>query len=258
MAKHPAHAAEIAHRFFHELEPVFDSLLDLAAARRPAQNQRRVTQPAGFIPALRFRSLTRFYDRVLATTLKEEKFKRLLVRQANLEPGQRLLDLGCGTATLTVLAKRVVPEVEAIGLDADAEALQIAKQKAAEAGVDVEWHQALAWEASFAAGSFDRIVSSLFFHHLRDADKARTLRTARGWLQPGGELHIADWGQAQDALMRLAFLGVQLLDGFETTSANVRGGLVPFLEEAGFAFAAETHRERTAFGTFSLYRAVAP
>ena len=86
----------------------------------------------------------------------------------------------------------------------------------------------------------------------------QTRLMAREWLKPGGEPHIADWGRAQDALMRLAFLGVQMLDGFETTSANVRGGLVPFLEAAGFPSAAETHHERTVFGTLSLYRAVAP
>ncbi len=58
--------------------------------------------------------------------------------------------------------------------------------------------------------------------------------------------------------MRLAFLGVQLLDGFETTSANVRTDLVPFMEQSGFVGAEETHREMTVFGTLSLYRAENP
>ena len=62
----------------------------------------------------------------------------------------------------------------------------------------------------------------------------------------------------QGKALRIAFFGVQLLDGFETTSANVRRGLVPFLEEAGFESPAETHRERTPFGTLCLYRAAAP
>lgn len=56
--------------------------------------------------------------------------------------------------------------------------------------------------------------------------------------------------------MRFAFLPVQLLDGFETTSESVRGRLVALMREAGFEEVAETHRERTVFGTLSLYRAV--
>ena len=55
--------------------------------------------------------------------------------------------------------------------------------------------------------------------------------------------------------MRLAFLAVQILDGFETTSDSVRGLLPPLMREAGFEEVAETHRERTVFGTLSLYRA---
>ena len=208
-----------------------------------------------YVHALRFRSLTRFYDRVLRATLKEEKFKGLLVEQARVRPGHGVLDLGCGTGTLTILLKQAAPQATVVGLDGDPEALGLAREKAAREGVEIQFHEALAWDAPFETASFDRVVSSLVFHHLTTANKRRTLRKIREWLRPGGELHVADWGRAQDLLMRLAFLPVQLLDGFETTSDNVRGLLVPLIREAGFEEVAETHRERTVFGTLSLYRA---
>ena len=208
-----------------------------------------------YIPALRFRSLTRFYDRLLAATLKEEKFKTLLLRQARVEPGHRVLDLGCGTGTLTLLVKRAVPDATVVGLDADPEVIAIAQRKADAAGVDLEFRRALAWEAPFASGSFDRVLSSLVLHHLTRDGKRRALAKVRDLLAPTGELHVADWGRAQNVWMRLAFFGVQLLDGFESTSDNVREGLVPRMREAGFA-ATETHREMTVFGTLSLYRAM--
>ncbi len=76
-------------------------------------------------------------------------------------------------------------------------------------------------------------------------------------LQPGGEIHIADWGKAQNFLMRIAFLGIQLLDGFETTRDNVQGLLPDFIRAAGFEGVEETHHEMTLLGTLSLYRGTA-
>ncbi len=180
---------------------------------------------AAYLPALRFDWLTRFYDPILRATLKEEKFKRRLLEHAGLRAGHRVLDLGGGTATLTILIKQACPEVEA---------------------------------PPFGPASFDRVVSSLVFHHLTTDRQRRTLEQARALLSPGGELHVADWGQAGDLLMRAASLGVQLLDGFETTSDNVRGRLLSMMRDAGFVSVAETHRERTMLGTLSLYRAMRP
>jgi hypothetical protein len=77
-------------------------------------------------------------------------------------------------------------------------------------------------------------------------------------LKPGGELHIADWGRPHDPIMRFAFLGVQLLDGFATTADNVRGKLPEYMARAGFVGVAETQRLRTPFGTIALYRARHP
>ncbi len=124
------------------------------------------------------------------------------------------------------------------------------------AGVGVELLEGMAFDPPFGAKSFDRVVSSLVFHHLSTEDKRRTLSKVRKLLKPGGELHIADWGEARNRLMRLAFLGVQLLDGFETTSDNVQGRLIPLMKEAGFMYVQETHHEMTVFGTLSLYRAL--
>ena len=208
-----------------------------------------------FIPALRFKALTRYFDAVVARTLKEDRFRGLLLDRARIGPGHRVVDVGCGTGTLAVMLKRRLPRAHVIGLDPDGAALAIAEEKAACAGVEIDFRQTFAWEAGLEEGSIDRVLSSLVLHHLTPQEKRRTLECARRWLCPAGELHIADWGKAQSPLMRAAFLGVQLLDGFATTQENVRAGLVPCIQDAGFGGVEETHRERTLFGTLSLYRA---
>lgn len=122
--------------------------------------------PKAYVPALGFRSLTRFYDPILRLTLREDKFKTLLVQQAAVHAGQRVLDLGCGTATLTIMLKQACPGAVIVGLDADPDALEIARKKVSEAGVEVELREGTAFEPPFGAKSFDRVVSSLVFHHL--------------------------------------------------------------------------------------------
>jgi ubiquinone/menaquinone biosynthesis C-methylase UbiE len=213
---------------------------------------------ARYIPALRFDAMTRFYDPIVAATTRERRFKSMLVEQVGLQPGQRLLDVGCGTATLTLMLKRACPRAEVVGLDADPVALGIAHRKAARAGLAIELREGMAQAPGVPDASFDHVTASLVFHHLDAAGKASALAAILRALVPGGALHIADWGRAHDPLMRLMFLGVQLLDGFATTTDHVRGRLPDYLRRAGFVEVEETRRLRTPMGTIALYRGRRP
>ena len=207
-----------------------------------------------YISALHYDWLTRFYDPIMQWTMREHTFKRQLIWQADIKAGQPVLDLGCGTATLTIMLKGIHPEAQVVGLDGDEKALSIAKRKIAKNGLDIEFKKGLSFDLDFTDQSFDVVVSSLLFHHLNREDKLRTLREVFRILKPTGELHIADWGRPQNFLMRGAFLVVQLLDGFETTGDTVQGKLLQYMEQAGFKNAGETKRFATFFGTVCLYR----
>lgn len=212
-----------------------------------------------YLPALRFRALTRFFDPLIRCALPERRFKRHLIEQAAIEPEQRVLDLGCGAGTLAVMVKTSWPDAEVIGLDADPEILDLARSKAEAAGAEVRFDRGLSTELPYEGESFDRILSTLFFHHLTGADKRRTASEIARVLRAGGELHVADWGRPADPLMWALFTGaVRLFDGFERTRDNAAGALPRIFEQAGVEGAAETGRLRTAFGALALYRARKP
>ena len=213
---------------------------------------------AEYIPALRYHWLTTFYDPLIRWSLRESTFKRHLVKQAGIKKGHRVLDLGCGTGTLALLIKSHHPKADVFGLDADPRVLEVARAKATKARLSIRLDRGMAFELPYSHGSFDRVISSLMFHHLTRENKERTLREAFRVLRPRGELHVADWGEAQNWPMRAAFLLVQMLDGFETTADNVSGLLPELFRMAGFMEVEESARYMTIVGILSLYKAQKP
>ncbi|MEO8602072.1 MAG: class I SAM-dependent methyltransferase [bacterium] len=210
-----------------------------------------------FVPALGWHWLTRFYDPLLALMLRERVLKQQLVDQAGLTPGCAVLDFGCGTGTLTMLLKRACQSARVVGIDADAQVLAIARQKIEAAGLDIELRQGFLTAETFAAGSFDRVVTSLVLHHLTRDEKLAVLRAMRVALRPGGELHIADFGAPHNAFTRLASGVVQMVDGADRIGDNLAGRLPEIVATAGFAEVATLERRTTPFGALAYLRAKA-
>jgi ubiquinone/menaquinone biosynthesis C-methylase UbiE len=206
-----------------------------------------------FKPALRFDVLTPLFDPVVALTTRERSSKSRVLERARLQDGDTVLDVGCGTGTLAIAAASSGVAVTVVGLDADPVVLRRARSKAEAAGAEISFDEAFSTEMPYADSHFDVVLTTLFFHHLRDDDKRRTITQILRVLKPGGRLVVADVGRPQDPLMRLAVLTtVQLLDGRETTSANVAGKLPGLLEDEGFAEVAVRDRLRTLTGTIEI------
>lgn len=212
----------------------------------------------GYIPALGYDALTALYDPVVALTTRERTFKTALINQARIAGGHRVLDLACGTGTMAVWIKARVPGAEVTGIDGDPKVLARARAKAAAAGAAIRFDEGLSYALPYPDKAFDRVLSSLFFHHLSREDKLRTAREVFRVLRPGGEFHVADWGKAANPLMRVLFYAIQILDGFPNTADNVLGRLPEVFRSAGFGDAAVKGEFSTVFGTMILYQAGRP
>jgi ubiquinone/menaquinone biosynthesis C-methylase UbiE len=217
-----------------------------------------MAEQQGYLPALRFKSLTPAFDLVVRHTTRERELKRRLIDQARVPPEGHVLDVGAGTGTLAIALARRHPEARVTGLDADPEILAIARRKAAAAGAHVELVEAMSTALPFPDASFDRVVSTLFFHHLDHDGRRRSMAEIARVLAPGGELHAGDWGKPADPLQAALFPIARAFDGFARTADNAAGALPRMFAEAGLDDARVRDRLRTPLGTLDLISASKP
>ena len=211
-------------------------------------------QPRSFIPAAGRDWLLPFYDPLL-WILGGDAVKRPLIEQATLESGFRVLDIGCGTGSLTLLIEKLHPDVEVVGLDPDPKALSIAKRKAERAGLAIRLDQGFSDQLPYPDASFDRVFSSLMFHHLDQEVKSATLREVRRVLRPGGSLHLLDFGPPRSGLSRAL---AHVLHSAEHLRDNLEDRIPSFMEQAGFVQSEELGHRSTLVGSLSYYRALQP
>lgn len=205
-----------------------------------------------YIPAFGVDWLTPLYDPMQRWIMQEDHFKRDLVQRNALEPGQRILDLGCGTGTLTLMLKQAQPDAEIVGLDGDGHVLARAKTKSTLANEQVLWAQGLAFELPSPDQTFDRVVSSLVFHHLTHENKQRAFTETFRVLRPSGELYVLDFGQPRTSFAKAMAL---FLSHFEEVADNLNGLLPGMMSAAGFDQVEEKTYYTTLFGTLTLFHA---
>ena len=208
-----------------------------------------------FTPALGRLGLTGAYDVAVGILTRERLWRAALLEQLAPRDGETILDVGCGTGTFAIMAKRAAPGAFIIGLDPDESILERAAEKAQRAELSIEWRQGFARDAANIAGTVDKVVSSLVFHQTPFAEKRAGLAAMFKTVATGGEIHIADYAFQPDKAMRRAFrVTVQLIDGIEDTQQNADGALENILSELVGRSVTPTKVLRTLTGAISLFK----
>ena len=143
------------------------------------------------------------YDRgIMMLTRGRIKEAYLKIAEMAARPGNRVLDIGCGTGNVSLACAERGADV--VGIDINAEMLEIARQKAKAAGLEerIEFLEVgvAELENRTTAGEFDSAVACLTFSELTPDEQTYTLSMARSRLKPGGTIVIAD-----EALPKQAF-----------------------------------------------------
>ena len=142
-------------------------------------------------------SEARYYDLLawLLTLGRERAFRERLTQLAGLQPGESVLDVGCGTGTLAITAKqRVGQSGVVVGIDASPEMIERAKRKARKTGVEVNFQTAVVEALPFPDASFDVVFSTLMLHHLPRSVREQCAREIRRVLKPDGRVLAVDFG----------------------------------------------------------------
>jgi ubiquinone/menaquinone biosynthesis C-methylase UbiE len=198
------------------------------------------------------RRLLPLYD-VLTRLSGLSRIHRELVRRADLRPGRRVLEIGCGTGRLLRLVRRRHPGVELAGLDPDPAALDRARRALA-GGPPVRLDRGFADALPYRDGETDVVLSSYMWHHLDPADRPAALREIRRVLRPGGSLHLVDMsgaGPVHGRIARRARHGGGHAHGHDRPEV-----LAAQLREAGFGEVTATGRRSLRLGRHTFYRAV--
>lgn len=202
-----------------------------------------------FTNALTLGFLTPYYDFIANFAGFGPAIYKKITDYINPKAGDKILDVGTGTANLALTIKRKFPKVELIGVDPDAKILEIAKRKITKEKPSISLVQAVAQDLPFKNNTFDFIVSSFVIHHIPRPFKKQTFLEMKRVLKRNGEAVVVDFGIPKN------FIASWLLSLFsiiEDVGPNKKGLIPQLLEEVGFKNVKEVASE---FAVVSFYKA---
>ena len=152
----------------------------------------------------------------LVTLGKARALRKMTVAQALIKPGDSVLDVGCGTGEVTLLAKTRAKEGKVYGIDPAPEMIAVARSKAVRKKLDVDFRLGVIEALPFPDASLDVVTSSLMMHHLPEELKVRGLAEIYRVLKPGGRLLIADFMRPTGSFLNHLFIAFTRHQGLKS------------------------------------------
>ena len=164
------------------------------------------------------------------TFLFRGKLRELRLRTANLariQPGEKVLDVGCGTGTLAIeVQSRVGRAGRVFGVDPGTQQIARARSKAARRNLPIDFQIGVIEQLAFPDQTFDVVLSTIMMHHLPDGLKRQGLSEIARVLKPGGRLVIADFKRKEERLGQAA--------RFHAGGSGIKD-LAALVKDAGFS-----------------------
>ena len=202
-----------------------------------------------YVPALSLKWLTPFYDSLVERPISVMRIRKNLLMQMGDLNGKRILDVGCGTGSLSIMIKQMYSDADIVGLDGDSRILETARSKAKNQGLQVRFEQGMSFALPYPDASFDVVLTSFMLHHLDRDDKQKTTMEAYRVLCSSGQVFGVDFVEPQNFSGKVIR---SLAQGFERITDNFDGFLPIMFREAGFKNYFETGHY--VFGTISLFQ----
>ena len=162
---------------------------------------------------------------------RQEAILRATLEAAEFRPGERLLDVGCGSGKLARAAARTLSRNDVgaaagdvLGIDATPGMIRIARKAALAERSAARFEVGVAEALPMADGAVDAVTSSFFFHHLPSEVKRQALREMWRVLAPGGRLVITDYGRPCGLLGQIASIPMRC-NFYEYTRPQLSGEL---------------------------------
>jgi len=162
---------------------------------------------------------------------RERILREETVRLAQVKPGDSVLEVGCGTGTLTLAAKRQAgPSGKVFGIDVIPGMIEVSQRKAAQAKEDITFQLGSIDDIPFPANQFDVVMCSFMIFHMSETTLRKGITEVYRVLKPQGRLLVLDMALPTQPLQRLI---AQKL--FGSMLQHDLHELLPLMEAAGFS-----------------------
>ncbi len=130
---------------------------------------------------------------------REGRARWRLAEGSGVKRDDRVLDIGCGTGSLTAALARIAGRGNVTGIDASASMIERASRK--KGGEAVDYRVAFAQALPFDGASFDLVTSCLALHHIPESELARAFSEMRRVLTPGGRVYLLDFSARPEGVL---------------------------------------------------------